>query len=66
MKITPKEAAVMMARYRTVTDAFARGEAEKMFGCKFDNMTKEQRVLAAEVVSAFFNEIIQPFEPTRG
>lgn len=30
-----------------------RKEAEKMMGVKFEDMTKEQRVLAAQVLAAF-------------
>lgn len=30
-----------------------RKEAEKMIGCKFEEMSKEQRVLAAICLSAF-------------
>lgn len=32
-----------------------RKEAEKIMGCKFEEMSQEQRLLAAQVISAFRN-----------
>ena len=48
-----KSIALCMCRNKTVEDAFIRAEAEKMMGCKFDCMTQQQRLLAAEMICAF-------------
>ena len=47
-----KQVALSMYRNKTVSDCFVRAEAEKMMGCKFEDMTKEQRVLSAQCISA--------------
>lgn len=43
------EAAVKMMDKKSAE----RKESEKMMGCKFEDMTKEQRVLAATMLAAF-------------
>lgn len=48
MKRTAKEIAWAMMK-----DTPERKEAEKMMGRKFEDMSPEQRVLAAEILSAF-------------
>ncbi|MBO7731008.1 MAG: hypothetical protein J6S67_00595 [Methanobrevibacter sp.] len=48
-----KSIALCMCRNRTVEDAFIRAEAEKMMGCKFEEMTPQQRLLATEMICAF-------------
>jgi uncharacterized protein YbjQ (UPF0145 family) len=42
-----------MIAIEMMKDGPERKEAEKMMGVSFDDMTPEQRVLAAEVLAAF-------------
>ena len=48
-----KEVSLCMCRNKTVEDSFIRAEAEKMMGCKFGDMSPQQRLLASEMISAF-------------
>ena len=41
------------------TNSKERKIAEKMFGIKFEKMTPEQRVLAAECISAFNIQLVE-------
>lgn len=52
-----KKVAENMVRNRTLFEIELRAEAEKMMGCKFEQMTQEQRVLVAEVLAAFWTEM---------
>lgn len=45
-----------MAREMMKPNSSARKEAEKMMGCKFEEMTPAQRVLAARMLDAFCYE----------
>lgn len=54
--MTTKEAAIKMTSNKTVEEIFIRAEAEKMMNCKFEKMTPAQRVLAAQMISAFYNK----------
>lgn len=53
--MTVKEIAVKMLEQ----DSNERKIAEKMIGVKFENMTPEQRVLAAECIAAFNIQLIE-------
>ena len=51
--MTAKEAALNMMK----KDSIERAEAEKMMGARFEEMTQEQRRLAAACIAAFYEEI---------
>lgn len=45
------------ARRMMKPNSMERKEAEKMMGCSFERMTPQQRVLAAQMITAFLPQI---------
>ena len=59
--MTPKEIAIAMIDRHSYIGAAFRVEAEKMMGVMFDEMTKEQRRLAATCISAFLPAVCEKY-----
>ena len=55
--MTPKNVAIRMMNRASCE----RVEAEKMFGIRFEDMTKEQRRLAATCISAFYPQFCKKY-----